>query len=108
MLPLNMGLTLPQGNALRMEFEMGLFTGDISGVRRHWIGLIISTSPPCRLVHLLPFACFLPLPSGNPGSGELWFCGKRKKHLEFCFIFWNGPGYNAGGRLEMLLYIYSV
>lgn len=62
-----MGLTLPQGNALRMGFEMGLFTGDSSGVGRHWIGPIIPASPPCRLEHLLPFSCLLP-----PPAWELW------------------------------------
>lgn len=103
-----MGLTLPQGNALRMGFEMGLFTGDSSGVGRHWIGPIIPASPPCRLEHLLPFSCLLP-----PPAWELWvwrsgLVGKGKKHLEFGFLFGDDPGYNAGGRLEMLLCISTV
>lgn len=73
-LPFYMGLTLCQGNTLRMRFEVDLFTGDTSGFRGHWVGLNISPSPPCGLEYLLPFDH----QSGNP-SGDLWFCGKREE-----------------------------
>lgn len=37
------------------------------------------------------------------------FVGKGRKHLEFCFIFWNGPGYYEGGRVgEASVHFFTV
>lgn len=55
-----------------------------------------------------PAACFPPLPVGEPWGWRpviLW----EKKHLEFCFVFWNGPGYPEEGRVgDASVHLFSV